>query len=100
MFSENVLSFLFFYNFAVLCCMIVGNAIMMPIVYFILNFAIPVVELMIRTVLQAFVYGMPNASGVHLSPFAPAWFLLSNGMVVPQFDAGYDLTGYRLEGWG
>ena len=29
-FSENVLSFLFFYNFAVLCCMIVGNAIMMP----------------------------------------------------------------------
>ena len=98
-FSENVLSFLFFYNFAVLCCMIVGNAIMMPIVYFILNFAIPVVELMIRTVLQAFVYGMPNVSGVHLAPFAPAWFLLSNGMVVPQFDAGYDLTGYCLEGW-
>lgn len=102
MFAENVLSFLFFYNFAVLCCMIVGNAVMMPIVYIILNFAIPVVELMIRTVLQAFVYGMPNGSGIHLTPFAPAWYLLGSDVdaLAPVLNADYDIIGYRVEGWG
>ncbi len=100
MFAENVLSFLFFYNFAVLCCMIVGSAVMMPIVYIILNFAVPVVELMIRTVLQAFVYGMPNGSGIHLTPFAPAWYLLGSGSVAPVLNAENDITGYCVEGWG
>lgn len=99
-FAANVLSFLFFYNFAVLCCMVVGNSILMPIIYIILNFAVPVVELMIRTILQAFVYGMPGTGGIALTAFAPAWCLLGNGSITPLLNAAGDVTAYRLTGWG
>ena len=47
-----------FYNFAVLCAVLTGSIIILPVVYFVLNAAVYVAENMVRTVLAYMVYGM------------------------------------------
>lgn len=71
------LSYLCFYSFAVLCCVVVGNAVAMPIIYIILNFAVPVIELIMRSLLSAFVYGMPTRAN-QFDVFSPLWKLMNS----------------------
>ncbi len=100
MLVENILTFLFFYSFAVLCCMVVGNAILMPLVYIILNFAIPAMEIILRTLLQAFVYGVPEIYGIATGIFAPVFYLLNTGGASCIYASDLStILGVTLDNW-
>lgn len=59
-----VLENLMFLGFAACCCMLTGNVFAGPAVYLIFNFTAPVVETLVKNILNAIVYGAP--SGVTL----------------------------------
>lgn len=62
-FAVLVLSTLFFYGFAVFCAMLTGNAMILPAVYLVLNFAAVLVEESARDILKHVVYGLSSAGG-------------------------------------
>ena len=47
-----------FYSFAVFCAMLTGSAVILPVVYVVLNLAVWVAENCVRYLLDEFVYGM------------------------------------------
>lgn len=67
---------LFFFSFAALLVMVVGQMAAMPVVYVILNCAVAVLYAIVTELLQGFVYGMPDISdspaifAMYLSPLA------------------------------
>lgn len=102
-FAITTLTYLFYYSFAVLLAMIVGNLIALPLLYGVLSFTAIVVEVLVRDLLRYCVYGL---SGTHsllfdwLSPFY--YFVLDgNGMDIENVwnAAGRLLLRYRLVGW-
>jgi len=56
-FAAQFLGFAFFYGFAMLIGMIVGNLIALPLIYGVLNFTVVLLEAIIRAILDVFVYG-------------------------------------------
>ena len=83
-FAASMLGFLFFYGLSTLCCMVSGHAAMVPVLYFILNFVVIVVELIVQVLLESFVYGMPPLGKSPLTMLSPLYFML--------FEGEYDLT--------
>ena len=65
--AAAMLSFLGFYGFAVLLCIFVGNAVAMPLIYIVLNFAVCVVVQISTQLLSNFVYGLGSVSDSLLS---------------------------------
>ena len=65
--AAAMLSFLGFFGFAVLLCIIVGNAVAMPLIYIVLNFTVYVVVQIITELLSNFVYGLGSVSDTVLS---------------------------------
>ena len=80
-FLSCCLSFVFFYSLATLCCTVCGKAVMPPILYIILNFVVIVVELIVRVLLECFVYGFCASGGYFLSAFSPLVYLLRHFVV-------------------
>lgn len=60
--AAAMLSFLGFFGFAVLLCIVVGNAVAMPLIYIVLNFAVYVLVQISAQLLSNFVYGLGNVS--------------------------------------
>ena len=60
--AAAMLSFLGFFGFAVLLCIVVGNAVAMPLIYIVLNFAVFVLVQISAQLLSNFVYGLGNVS--------------------------------------
>ncbi len=60
--AAAMLSFVGFFGFAVLLCIIVGNAVAMPLIYIVLNFAVYVVVQIGTELLSNFVYGLGSVS--------------------------------------
>lgn len=79
---NNVLSFFavlifsktFFYSFAVFCAMLTGSLLILPCVYFVLNFAVIAAELCVRDILSKVVFGL-QAYDVHLVSLCPFLFM-------------------------
>ena len=75
-FAVVSLDCLFFYSFAVLLVMVVGQMAAMPVVYVILNFAVYAVYFVVSRLMKTFVYGMPQrmeGSGDIACLFSPLW---------------------------
>ena len=60
--AAAMLAFLGFFGFAVLLCIIVGNAVAMPLIYIVLNFTVCVVVQISTQLLSNFVYGLGSVS--------------------------------------
>ena len=60
--AAAMLAFLGFFGFAVLLCIIVGNAVAMPLIYIVLNFAVYAVVQISAQLLSNFVYGLGSVS--------------------------------------
>ena len=60
--AAAMLAFLGFFGFAVLLCIIVGNAVAMPLIYIVLNFTVYVVVQIGTELLSSFVYGLGSVS--------------------------------------
>lgn len=65
--AAAMLAFLGFFGFAVLLCIIVGNAVAMPLIYIVLNFTVCVVVQISTQLLSNFVYGLGSVSDTVLS---------------------------------
>ena len=87
-FLSCCLSFVFFYSLATLCCTVCGSAVMPPILYIILNFVVIVVELIVRVLLECFVYGFSASGGYFLSAFSPLFYLLTHSAALGARSAG------------
>lgn len=79
-FAVVSLDCLFFYSFAVLLVMVVGQVAAMPVVYVILNLTVYAVHLVVSRLMKTFVYGMPQrmeGSGEIACLFSPLWALIN-----------------------
>lgn len=104
-FGAHALTFLFYYSFACLVAMITGNLMAMPVLYGILNFAVVVVELLIRSLMETLLYGLTSRGEpvlLFLSPFANVVFGGHGPSVEAVFstDANvHEIQGYVFHGW-
>jgi len=103
--GANCLGYLFFYSFAVLMCMVVGQVAAMPIFYLVFNCAVYVLDKIVHALLEAFVYGMPESGGSVAMRFSPLICFLEGGVqprsiyVYNGETAVYDTVGYGFQGW-
>ena len=74
-FAVLVFSKAFFYGFAVFCAMLTGSLVILPCVYFLLNFAAIAAELCARDILSKVIFGL-QASDLHLVFLSPFVFLV------------------------
>lgn len=95
---------LFFYGFAALCASLTGHILVLPAIYLILNFTFYVVEYVVRTLLETFVYGLSMTGAGVLTPLSPAMEIIQLGSVSEQYSTPGDTTsgliGYSFNGWG
>ena len=68
---------LFFYGFAVLCAMLTGSLLILPLVYFVLNFTAIVAELATRFVLSKLLFGL-DVDAMHLAWLSPLAQMMSD----------------------
>ncbi len=95
---------LFFFGFAALVASFTGNVLVLPIVYVILNFTVYVVEMLVKTVMGMFIYGISMNGSSELSAFSPPVELLTSNKFVQilEHPADYNSTviGASYSGWG
>jgi len=96
---ENV----FFFGFASLCASFTGNIIVLPLVYFVLNFTVWGVKEMIAAIMSLFSYGYAGNSSSVADCFSPAVRIMdSNGLdaVTMSDSAAAVVSGYTFKHWG
>ena len=102
-FAVMTLTYLFYYSFAVLLAMIVGNLIALPVLYAILNFTAVVVEGVVRCLLEYFVYGLYFRGRFLFEWASPLYYtvLQGDGPDVRRIydEVIADATDIVFEGW-
>ncbi len=78
-FATMSLTYLFYYSFAVLCAMLVGHLIAMPVLYLVLNFAAVVLETMVLALSAALIYGINLGYKAHLDWLSPFYYFVLEG---------------------
>ena len=101
-FAVVSLDCLFYYSFAVLLVMVVGQMAAMPVVYVILNFAVYAVYFVVSRLMKTFVYGMPQrmeGSGDIACLFSPLWaFINERGPHMEHALINDEALGYYRSG--
>lgn len=100
-FAAHSLTFLFYYSFAVLCAMLVGNLIAMPVLYVVLNFTAVVVEALLRVLIEALLYGVRMGHGMLFSWLSPLYYfpMEGNGPDCRRIYENDKLVDVVFEGW-
>lgn len=102
-FAITTLTYLFYYSFAVLLAMIVGNLIALPLLYGVLNFTAIVVEVLVRDLLRYCVYGLSDTRRMLFDWLSPFYYFVfeGNGMEIENVwsSSGRLLLRYHLVGW-
>lgn len=95
---ENV----FFFGFAALCASFTGNIIVLPLVYFVLNFTVWGVKEMISGIMGYFTYGYSGTSNSFADWFSPAVKILEAGYnaKTTQSSGTIVVTAYSYSHWG
>lgn len=92
----SCLEYLFFFSFAVLCAMLTGSLVFLPVLYLILNFTVYILETIVRYILSAFLFGMSTGSAC-LSALSPMVYLVTRCGVDTVGDYASLTTVFR--GW-
>ena len=99
----SALDTLNFYGFAVLCAMLTGSLIILPLVYAVLQFTANVVEALVGYLLSALLYGFPRYSNGLLSHLSPLFIRMRGcclGMDAYTDEVlGWTVRDYYVEGW-
>ena len=94
---------IFFFGFATMCASFTGNIIVLPLVYFVLNFTVWAVASMISALMGYFVYGYSSSSNVGAADwFSPPVSLVKNDFeqITRKLSENSTLvTGYAYTGW-
>ena len=100
-FAAHSLTFLFYYSFAVLCAMLVGNLIAMPVLYGILNFGAVVLESVCRALVESLLFGVSLGNDMMFDWLSPLYYFLDgNGPDVKRIYENDQLVDFVFEGWG
>lgn len=102
-FAVMTLTYLFYYSLAVLVAMIVGNLIALPVLYAIVNFTAVVVEAVVRSLLEYFVYGLSFRGSFLFDWASPLYYTViqGDGPDVRRIydEVAADVTDIVFEGW-
>ncbi|MBP3588678.1 MAG: hypothetical protein J6J51_06555 [Clostridia bacterium] len=102
-FAVMTLIYLFYYSLAVLVAMIVGNLFALPVLYAIVNFTAVVVESVVRSLLEYFVYGLSFRGRFLFDWASPLYYtmLQGDGLDVRRVydDVAAAATDIIFEGW-
>lgn len=100
-FAAHSLTFVFYYSFAVLCAMLVGNIIAMPVLYGVLNFVAVVVEALLRALMEALLYGMRFSNEMFFSWLSPLYYfpMEGNGPTCKSIYENDVLVRLEFKGW-
>jgi len=94
---------LFFFGFASLVASFTGHILVLPVIYIILNFTMYVVEMITRTAMSMFIYGINVNHSYTLVSLSPPVKLLMNSNIasILEYPGNYNSTliGYSYEGW-
>lgn len=94
---------LFFFGFAALCASFTGNTLVLPVVYVVLNFTVYVVEMLTRTVMSMFIYGISTNDSSTLAALSPPVKMLMNSNIsgILEEPGNYNsaVIGYSYGGW-
>ena len=102
-FAVMTLTYLFYYSLAVLVAMIVGNLFALPVLYAIVNFTAVVVEAVVRSLLEYFIYGLSFRGDFLFDWASPLYYTMLQGDG-PDVRRIYDevaatATDIVFEGW-
>ena len=100
-FAMSTLGYIFYYSFAVLCAILVGHLVALPLLYGVLNFTAVVIEAIVVSLLHLFVYGMPSVSDLKLQWLSPLFDVLVQGRINVEYARINDLyQSVGISGWG
>lgn len=102
-FAVMTLTYLFYYSLAVAVAMVVGNLIALPVLYGIVNFTAVVVEAVVRSLLEYFVYGLSFRGDFLFDWASPLYYTVLQGEgpdVRNVWNEGNQaIVDYVFEGW-
>jgi len=94
---------LFFFSFASLVASFTGHILVLPIVYIVLNFTLYVVEMLTRTAMSLFIYGININNSYTLASLSPPVKLLMNSNIAAVLEDPNNLNstviGYSYNDW-
>lgn len=94
---------LFFFGFSALCASFTGNVFTLPLVYVVLNFTAYVVELLVKTVMRLFIYGVSARGADTFMTFSPPVYLYLHtsveSILEPLGNGSYNEIGCWYNGW-
>ncbi len=96
---ESLLDILGFYGFGVLCAMLTGNLVIMPLVMLVLSFTAVVVEELVGDLMAIMLFGFKSSGGV-LSYASPVWTLCRQCSVEYIHTAEGVVEDYAFNGMG
>ncbi len=100
-FAMSGLGYIFYYSFAVLCAILVGHLVALPLLYGVLNFTAVVMEAIVVSLLHLFVYGMPSVGDLKLQWLSPLFDVLVEGRINVEYARINDLyQSVGISGWG
>lgn len=100
-FAMSGLGYIFYYSFAVLCAILVGHIVALPLLYGVLNFTAVVMEAIVVSLLHLFVYGMPSVGDLKLQWLSPLFDALAYGRINVEYARVNDLyQSIGISGWG
>ena len=92
-FAVLVFSKTFLYGFAAFCAMLTGSLLILPCVYFVLNFTAIIAEACAKDILSKIVYGL-SGNGFHLVFLSPLVYMLSSlGVNYTEWPLNVQFTG-------
>lgn len=100
-FAAHSLTYIFYYSLAVLCSMVVGNVIAMPVLYGVLNFVVVVVEALLRSMLESLLYGIRLSHVMTFTWLSPLYYfpMEGNGPDCKRIYENDKLVDLVFEGW-
>ena len=96
------LSNLFFFGLATLCASFTGHILVLPVLYAVLNFTAVAVEMMVRTILEFFIFGFGNTHPT-MTILSPLVEIMDQTRVLPIFEPDdikyFNVLGYFYDSW-
>ena len=102
-FAVMTMIYLFYYSLAAAVAMVVGNLIALPVLFGIVNFTAIVVEAVVRSILEYFIYGLSFRGDFLFAWASPLYYTLLQGdgpdVTMLRDEVTHELTGCLLNGW-
>ncbi len=98
-FAVQTMTFVFYYGIALICTMIVGNNIAMPVFYVVVNFAAVVLEAVARELMAVLIYGLSPMTEYVLTWLSPLVYFMDHSPGINTNWQGEVLAGYSFYGW-